>query len=144
MVAFGGTLGCSSTVISEAPARVFRWPNIYREPHTVTRSTKISLGILALSAWIIIPAALGVIGLGIADPGNVARVIDALAVLLGVGILMRREIARLIYTVLGVIAAALILLGSANASVGAVLVALVIQLVPVLFLMLGSVRDKFA
>ncbi len=112
----------------------------------MTRSDKISLGIAVLAAWIMIPAALGVLGIGIASSGvgNVVRVIDALAVLLGVGILMRREIARLIVIVLGVIGAALILLGSVNASAGAVLLALVVQLVPVVFLMLGSAREKFA
>jgi hypothetical protein len=112
----------------------------------VTRSDKISLGILVLAAWIVIPAGLGVLGLGIATSGvgGTARVIDVLVVALGVGILMRREIARVIFVVLGTIGAALILLGSANASAGGVLVALAIQLVPVVFLMLDSVRSKFA
>jgi hypothetical protein len=113
----------------------------------VTRSEKISLGIVVLAAWIIIPAALGVLGIGIASVSsgvsNVARVIDALVVLLGVGILRRSEIARVIYIVLGVIGAALIMLASVNASPGAVFVALAFQLGPVVFLMLSSVRDSF-
>jgi hypothetical protein len=113
----------------------------------VTRSDKISLGISLLAALIIVPAALGVLGVGIASGSGggsgASRVVSALDLLLGIGILMRREIARAIFVVFGVIGAALILLGSVNASGGEVLLALVIQLVPVVFLMLGSVRSRF-
>jgi hypothetical protein len=107
------------------------------------KSEQISIVILLISALIVIPRALNLIGV-FGDASAPFAVVDVLLIILGVGLFMRNELARRIFIALGLLGAALILLGSANTGFATVIFALVLQMLPVVFLSLTSVKSKFA
>jgi hypothetical protein len=112
--------------------------------------TRIDIGILLIAGLVILSGLLefleaaGIIANGLGGRAKALfEVIGAFEILLGVGLLTRNELARRIYLVLAFIGLLLILLGSSNATVGAVIVNLIFQLIPIVFLMLSAVAAKF-
>jgi hypothetical protein len=101
-------------------------------------ATGTDVGILVLAALGIFPGLLLVV-----SGGKLGLFLGGLEFLLGVGLLTRNEFARIFYLVLAFISCGLILLGSDSASGGVVIANLVIQLIPMVFLMRSSVAAKF-
>jgi hypothetical protein len=131
---------------SPQPARAVAAPS-----KPVRKYTAIDLGILAIAGLIIVSGLLEVLeaarivssGLG-AQASPLLGVVGGMQLLLGVGLLARNELARRVYLVLAFIGLAGILLGSGSSSTGAVVVNLIVQLIPIVFLMRGSIAAKFA
>jgi hypothetical protein len=109
----------------------------------MSKSDRISLVIVLIAALVVIPHLLDLLG-ALGGSSGALAVIDALFVLLGVGLLTRNELARRIYIALSLLGVFFILLGSNSESFGWVFLALVLQILPVVFLSLSSVKSKFA
>ena len=126
---------------------------VFVEPEPrLDKATQITLGLAVISGLIIVQAVLTILDSGQdvfsdAGDGALAAIRDCFAagyVVLGICLFMRRELARRIYLVVAAIGYLVIINDAGSSGVGLTLLSLILQSIPVVFLLRRSVSERFS